>query len=220
MTENSVTLTNIPPHSDVHVLVRGNIDSPKRALILLHGRGASAENILGLTRGMELSPDVLLCAPQANGDTWYPQRFIVPRTENEPHLSSALHVVDELIAYCRDTYGLKTSSIVLAGFSQGACLVSEYVASRPAKYAGVCIYSGGLIGADDEIAQTNWSGDLQGTRIYIGCDEQDPHIPAERVQTTASIMQRMGADVTSKLYTHLGHSVHPQGIAFLSDLLH
>jgi phospholipase/carboxylesterase len=216
----TITLANTSPHEDVDVLLRGNTENPKRALLLFHGRGASAENILGLTRKFELSANVLVCAPQAHGGAWYPKTFTAPRTENEPHLGSALHMIEELIAYCGTTYGIKPASIALVGFSQGACLISQYVAMHPAKYGGVCIYSGGLIGTDEEIEKDTWQkSGLNGTSIYLGCDQHDPFIPAERVHATAAALEKQGANVTSKLYTGLGHAIHPEGVTFLSDLL-
>lgn len=219
MTKNNIILANTSPHEDVEVLLRGNVENPTRALLLFHGRGASAENILGLTRKIEVGPDVLVCAPQANGGSWYPLPFTVSRSENEPYLKSALHLVEDLITYCDREYRIGPASVVLAGFSQGACLVSQYAASHPTRYAGICVFSGGLIGADTEIAHDAWTGSLDDTRIYIGCDEDDPFIPAQRVQTTAAVLQSMDASVTSSLYTELGHTIHPEGIAFLADLM-
>ena len=217
---NEITLTNTEgPHANAHALVRGNTVKPTRALLLFHGRGASAGNILSLTEDVALPGDMLVCAPEAAGHTWYPKPFNVPRPDNEPHLSSALGVIDSLIAFCKSQYGITPDSIVLAGFSQGACLVADYIAHNPKKYAGACIFSGGLIGDDEEIITNAWKGSLKETPVYIGCDEQDPHIPRERVEETSAVFKKMGATVTSRLYSCLGHAIHPGGIMFLSELL-
>lgn len=217
---NEITLTNTEgPHADAQVLLRGNTTDPGRALLLFHGRGAQAASILRLADKVSLPDDVLVCAPEASLHTWYPDRFVVPRPENEPHLSSALGVVGALIKFCEEKYGIRPGDIVLAGFSQGACLVADYLARNPGKYAGACIFSGGLIGDDTEIEAHAWKGNLRETPVYIGCDGQDPHIPRGRVEATAAILKRLGAAVTSNIYTGLGHIVHPEGIGFLSALV-
>lgn len=217
---NEITLTNTEgPHANARVLLRGNTTNPKRALLLFHGRGAQAGNILRLADEISLPGDVLVCAPEASGHTWYPDRFVVLRQENEPHLSSALSVVDSLITFCKAQYAIKPGGIVLAGFSQGACLVADYIARNPHTYAGACIFSGGLIGSDDEVEKRAWKGNLKGTPVYIGCDGQDSHIPHERVETTALVLKKSGAEVTLGIYTDLGHAIHPAGIEFLSALL-
>jgi len=217
---NDITLTNTQgPHAHARVLVRGNASKPTRALLLFHGRGAQAENILHLTEKISVPDDLLVCAPEASGHTWYPNRFIVSREENEPHLSSALDVVDALIATCKEKYSIKPSDIALAGFSQGACLVADYIARNPKKYAGACIFSGGLIGSDEELEKEQWKGGLKATPTYVGCDVQDPHIPRERVEKTSAVLRTLGAEVTSRLYTDFGHAVHFEGIEFLSALL-
>lgn len=217
---NEITLTNTAgPHAHARVLARGNTANPTRALLLFHGRGASAENILGLVDDISLPSDVLVCAPEASGHTWYPNRFYVPRPDNEPHLSSALAMVGSLIVFCKAEYGIKPSGIILAGFSQGACLVADYIVRNPAKYAGVCIFSGGIIGSDEEVEQGMWKGSLTKTPLYIGCDEHDAHIPRERVAATSAVFETMGAKVTSRLYSGLGHAIHPEGSEFLSGLI-
>ena len=217
---NEITLTNTEgPHAHARVLVRGNTAKPTRALLLFHGRGASAGNILSLVDDISLPNDVLVCAPEAAGHTWYPYRFSVPRSDNEPHLSSALSVIDSLIAFCKTEYSIKPSGIILAGFSQGACLVADYIAHNPKKYAGACIFSGGIIGSDEELENRKWKGGLARTPLYIGCDEHDAHIPRERVTATSAVFETMGAKVTSRLYSGLGHAIHPEGLEFLSGLL-
>ncbi len=217
---NEIALKNTEgPHARTQVLLRGNTTNPKRALLLFHGRGAQAENILRLTDEISLPGDVLVCAPDASGHTWYPNRFVVPRPENEPHLSSALGVVGALIKFCEEQYSIKPGDTVLAGFSQGACLVADYIARNPKEYAGACIFSGGLIGSEEEIGNENWKGSLKSTPTYVGCDEEDPHIPRERVEATAKVLKKLDAKGTSRLYVGLGHAIHSEGIQFLSALL-
>lgn len=205
------------PHENAEVLVRGNTKNPKTALLLFHGRGSNAKDILGLSDTLLLA-DTLVCAPEAAGHEWYPYRFLAPRSENEPHLSSALDVVDALVKLCDENYRIKPNDIILAGFSQGACLVADYIARTPQKYRGVCIFSGGLIGSDEQIAHHMWKGSLEHTPVYLGCDERDPHIPRERVLATAAVLENLHADLTTKLYAGLGHTVHREGIEFLRQL--
>jgi phospholipase/carboxylesterase len=129
-----------------------------------------------------------------------------------------LSALDTLIHYCQDRHGIKAEKLILTGFSQGACLTSDYIAQNPARYGGACIFSGGLIGTDEDIASHTWSGELKQTPIYIGCDVADPHIPKDRVDNSASILRQLGGNVTEKIYAGLGHSIHPDGITFLQNL--
>src|SRR5665213_277445 len=218
MTEK-INLTNTGPHANTEVLLRGNTNDPKRALLLFHGRGSNAGNMLKLSDNVSIGEDMLICAPEASGHEWYPHRFIVPREENEPHLSSALGVVAALIALCDETYNIKQSNLILAGFSQGACVVADYIARNPQTYAGTCIFSGGLIGSDEEIQGYERKGNLEETPLYIGCDEREPHIPRKRVEATADVLQKLNANVTSRLYSGLGHAIHSDGIGFLQQLV-
>lgn len=215
---DTITLHPSGPHANIAVHLRGNTKDPKKALLLFHGRGALAENILKLTDTMSLEHAVVL-APQAAGSEWYPGRFTISRSENEPYLSSSLNVVDVLLEYCKEEYKLKVSDVVLAGFSQGACLTADYIARNPHEYKGACILSGGLIGSDEDIANTKWHGDMKAMPVYIGCDENDAHIPRGRVESTASVLEQMRADVTLRIYSGLGHAVHSDGKKFLAELM-
>lgn len=209
-------MKSIPIHDTV-AITAGEIERPTNALVLLHGRGSTALNILSFASKIQIPPTTLLIAPQAPGDTWYPRRFIVPQSENEPHLSQSLAIVDETVAHILNTYALSLEQVAFFGFSQGACLASEYMKRNPAHYLGAVIMSGGLIGTDDEVERG--SGDLEGTPIYLGCDRADPHIPADRVLATDRVFTRLGADAHAQLYTGLGHTVHPDATAFLLKLL-
>jgi predicted esterase len=173
------------------------------AVVLLHGRGSNAGDILGLSRaftGMKLA----FVAPQAAGNVWYPQRFIAPREMNEPDLSSALtkvkRVVDGLVGS-----GIPTERIVIAGFSQGACLASEFVASNPARYASLIAFTGGLIGPLG--SDLHHDGDLAGTPALFLCGDPDPHIPFVRVEESVEELKRMGAKVSLHRYPGKPHNV-------------
>ncbi len=201
---------------DTEALLSGEIKHPSSALVLLHGRGSTAHNILSFAQGIHLPHACLLIAPHAPGDTWYPRRFIVPQKENEPHLSQSLAIVDDTVAHILNTYTLSTNHIAFFGFSQGACLTAEYLKGNPSRFLGAVLMSGGLIGTDEEIEKGG--GDLENTPIYLGCDRTDPHIPSERVLATDRIFTKLGADAHAQLYTGLGHAVHPDAVAFLSKL--
>lgn len=196
----------------------GDVLDPKKALLLFHGRGSNAANILGLTRAMSLD-SVYVCAPEAPEQRWYPHPFTQSRRENQPDLDEAHETVRRLIEFCKKTYNLSKDQIVLAGFSQGASLVADYVARNPARYGGVCILSGGLIGDDTDIARVDWTGSLKQTLTYIGCDKRDPYIPLSRVRKTTEEFIGLDANVSLHEYEGLGHAVHPDGIKFLANLL-
>lgn len=206
------------PHGHESVVVTGNTKNPSRALILLHGRGASADNIMNLTDQLTLTNEYVVIAPQASEYTWYPNRFIVPQAENQPHLDSALARIKAIISYLADTHNIQTSAIVLVGFSQGACLAAEYIKRHPTRYQGVAVFSGGLIGTDDEVHEPV-AGDLLLTPIYLGCDKEDFHIPKERVEQSAEIFTAMNAKTDLQLYENLGHGIHPEGIEALQKFI-
>lgn len=175
----------------------------KGAMILVHGRGATAQDILTLA-GQLPNPDLAYLAPQAAGNTWYPHSFLVPLAQNEPHLSSALQRVGEIVAQV-EAAGIPPEQIILGGFSQGACLSSEFVARNARRYGGILIFSGGLIGAPG--TPRDYAGSLAGTPIFLGCSDVDFHIPKERVTESAEVFRQMGAQVTVKLYPNLGHTI-------------
>lgn len=175
----------------------------KGALILLHGRGATAQDILSLV-GELYHPDVAYLAPQAAGNTWYPNSFLMPLTQNEPYLSSALQRIGEVVAQV-EAAGIPAERIILGGFSQGACLSSEFVARNARRYGGLLVFSGGLIGPPG--TPRAYAGTLADTPIFLGCSDVDFHIPKERVTESAEVFRRMGAQVTAKLYPNLGHTI-------------
>lgn len=195
------------------VYVAGEVS--KKALILLHGRGGSAEDIATLTTN--LKTPVYTVIPEAVSRTWYPERFLVAQAENQPDLDSAIDLITKLFTHL-ETLGIKKEDTVIAGFSQGACLASEYIKRYPAKYGGVCIMSGGLIGSDAEAA-TLPAASLLGTPIYIGCDKADTHIPLPRVEATAQVLSQAGGVVGLEVFTDYGHRPHITALQFLERQL-
>jgi len=191
------------------------LDGSDIAVILLHGRGASAQDILSLVAQLPQARIAYL-APQAHGSTWYPYSFLSPKSQNEPYLTSALATVEGLVAALAEQ-GFAQNKIAIGGFSLGACLASEYVATRPMRYGGLIAFSGGLIGPEDE--PLHYAGDLAETPVFIGCSDVDPHIPLARVEETAQILSDLGAIVTKRIYPGMGHMVNEEELALASALL-
>jgi predicted esterase len=187
----------------------------KAALILLHGRGASAGDLRGLFEVVAEWP-VAALAPEARANTWYPQRFIAPIAANEPWLSSALGVVGRLVAQVRDA-GIPDERIALLGFSQGACLALEYAARNPARYGAVFGFSGGLIGPEG--MTFDYPGEFGGAPVFLGVSDDDFHIPLRRVEESAQAFERMGAAVTMRVYPGAGHQIVQDEIDFLTTTM-
>lgn len=195
------------------------VERANRALLLVHGRGGSAREMLSL--GAEVVPAALraetaLLAPQAAAGTWYPNRFIAPVASNEPHLSLALEALAGVVAFLAQA-GLPPERLLLAGFSQGACLVLEFVARRPQRYGAVAGLSGGLIENGD--LPRHYTGSLAGTPLFLGCSDVDFHIPLERVERSASLLTGLGAKVDKRIYPAMGHTVNADEIAALQKLV-
>ena len=205
------------PHAGQPVRTSGVLaEEATAALVLLHGRGASTESILTLTDELGDPPGFAYAAPQAAGHTWYPYSFLAPLEQNEPWLSSALEAVGAVVSGLEEA-GLDASRIVLLGFSQGACLALEFAARHARRYGGVVALSGGLIGPDS--APRDYAGDFGGTPVFLGCSDVDPHIPAPRVHESADVLERLGADVTKRIYPGMGHTVNDDELAWARDLL-
>ncbi len=203
------------PHAGSPVLATGTpLAEARAAMILVHGRGASARDILSLTQSWH-ADGIAYLAPQAAGGTWYPQRFTAPLTQNEPWLSSALATLGALVARV-EAAGIPPERTILLGFSQGACLASEYAARNARRWGGVVALSGGLIGPDD--APRDYLGNLDGTPILLGCSDIDFHIPKERVTESATILDRLGGAVDLRLYPGMGHEVNADEIAWVQAL--
>ena len=173
------------------------------AVILLHGRGGSAEDILLLAGAMRF-PQLAYLAPQASGNTWYPYSFLAPLEQNEPWLSSALSKVEATLRIARDG-GVPTERIVICGFSQGACLATEFVARHPERYAGLIAFTGGLIGP--LASDLTHTGDLAGTPVLFSSGDPDPHVPWQRIEESAEVLTKMGATVTSRRHVGRPHTV-------------
>src|ERR1700682_2400999 len=184
------------------------------AMMLVHGRGATAADIM--TIGAELMhPGFAYLAPQAAGNQWYPNPFTAPLDTNEPYLSSALGVLEALLA--RVEAAVPAQRIILLGFSQGACLTLEFAARHARRYGGVVGLSGGLIGPDG--TPRDYPGSFAGTPVFLGCSDVDPHIRKERVQEAAAVFGRMGARVTMRLYPGMGHTVSPDEIEAVREII-
>jgi predicted esterase len=204
------------PHTNQPVYIAGaELETASAAMILLHGRGATAEDILTLSAHLTY-PGLAFLAPQAEDYTWYPNRFIAPVAQNEPYLSSALTVVDGLVKQIA-ARGIPAEHIFVGGFSQGACLACEYVIRHPRRYGGLLIFSGGYIGPLDEPREPQ--GDLDGTPVFLGCSDPDPHIPLQRVNETSALLRVMNAQVTEKIYPNLGHMMNEDEVDMARNLI-
>ena len=193
------------PHQGQPLLLAGEpLESAKAAMIMMHGRGATAEDILMLADEFK-QPGFAYLAPQAAGNSWYPNSFLAPIASNEPGLSSGLAVIASLLEQLIQA-GISSERTMILGFSQGACLSLEFVARNARRYGGVAGLSGGLIGPEG--TPRSGSGSLAGTPVFLGCSDIDPHIPKARVQETAEVLQRLGGDVTMRLYPRMGHTVN------------
>jgi len=204
------------PHADTPLLTAG--PRPEEAagtIILLHGRGASAEDILGLHDEFQLDA-VAALAPQAAGYTWYPQSFLAPIPANQPYLDSALRriaaILDDLLER-----GIPSKKIAIAGFSQGACLTSEVAARNPRRYGALAAFTGGLIGPPG--TPRNYTGSLEGTPVFLGTSDPDPHVPFARVQETADTFQKMGATVDLRRYPGMPHTINAEELEAARVLL-
>ena len=186
------------------------LSKARGTVILVHGRGSSADDLAGLT-DIFAAADLAYLAPEATNGTWYPHRFLAPPAQNEPWLSSALAVIDTLVAGALAA-GIPSERIALAGFSQGACLVLEYAARHPRRYAFVAALSGALIGPADAPRD---AVDLRGTPVLIGCAERDAHIPLEHVEHSAAALSAFNASVTKQIFPGSAHTVFPAEAAWL-----
>ncbi len=197
-------MTASGPHQGQPLLAAGKpLAQAQAAMILVHGRGATAESILDLANLLP-HPDFTYLAPQAAAFSWYPYSFLAPLSQNEPGLSSGLHMIAGLVSQV-EAAGIPAENIVMGGFSQGACLVSEFVARHARRYGGLLVFSGGVIGPPG--TPRAYEGSLAGTPIFLGCSDVDPHIPLARVQETADLFQNLGGQVTTKIYPQMGHTI-------------
>ncbi len=185
------------------------------AAVLLHGRGGSAEDILGLAEEFGQG-DIAYLAPEAPGHTWYPYSFLAPLQQNEPHLSNALGVVGATLERLAQD-GFAAQRVALIGFSQGGCLALEYVARNAKRYGAVAGLSAGLIGPPG--TPRDYAGSLDGTPLFLGCSDIDSHIPLARVHESRDVLEKLGGQVTERIYPGMGHTVNADEIAHVSALL-
>jgi predicted esterase len=204
------------PHNGAEVLVAGTpLAEARGALILVHGRGATAEGMVDLARHFRADRFALV-APQANGHTWYPFSFLMPIAQNQPHLDSALALLGALTDQVAES-GIPRDRQVLLGFSQGACLAQEFAARSGKKWGGVVGLSGGLIGPPG--TPRDYPAGFAGTPVILGCSDVDPHIPVERVQESARIFGELGGKVTERIYPGMGHTINDEEVVLVRDLL-
>lgn len=204
------------PHAGAKVFVAGEpFESARGAMLMVHGRGASARDILSLAG--ELNVDgYAYVAPQAVGNTWYPYPFMTPMELNEPWLGSALEVVGACLRWI-ETQGIGAEKVILLGFSQGACLATEFSARNAQRYKGVAGLSGGLIGPEG--TPREYGGSLEGTPVFLGCSDIDPHIPKERVLESERVLRELGGEVTARLYRGMGHTVNEEELGVVRGMM-
>ena len=198
------------PHQGQRIVAAGaSLEEARAALVMVHGRGATAESILTLVPALD-RPDVAYLAPQAGGNTWYPYGFMSPIPQNEPGISSGLEAIEDVLLHVAAA-GIPPERTILLGFSQGACLTLEFAARHARRYGGLAGLSGGLIGPDG--TPRDYAGSLDGTPVFLGCSDIDAHIPKERVALTAQVLQALGGVVTMRLYPGMDHVVNDDEIA-------
>ncbi len=208
------------PHQGQPLVWAGRpVEEAAGAMVMVHGRGATAESILELRHELG-SPELAFVAPQAAGYTWYPYGFMAPMEKNEPGLSSGLARLGEVLAGLAAA-GIPPERTILLGFSQGACLSLELAARNARRYGAVVALSGGLIGPPGTPRDYlgGLPGGFAGTPVFLGCSDRDPHIPRERVDESAEVLRRMGAEVTERIYPAMGHTVNEDEMAFVRTLI-
>jgi predicted esterase len=209
-------LTVPGPHANSKLHTTGaSLKEASAAVLMVHGRGASAEDILTLSEPLALD-NIAYLAPQAKDGTWYPYPFMMPFEMNEPWLSSALAVVGAALAYIEGE-GFPLERVILLGFSQGACLASEYVARNARRYGGLAGLSGGLIGPEG--SPRDYKGALEQTPVFLGCSDRDPHIPKARVLETAQVLEALGGVVDARIYPNMGHTINMDEIAAVREMI-
>ena len=199
-----------------NIIVGGKaIEEASKALIMLHGRGANANDILSLADYLNVK-DFAILAPEAANNTWYPYSFMAPVSQNEPWLSSSLKLLNDLVNDIT-TKGFNSENIYFLSFSQGACLTLEFVARNARRYGGIVAFTGGLIG--DRVYTENYTGDFNKTPIFIGSSNPDPHVPVQRVNETTKVLQNMNAVVTKKLYNGMAHTISQDEIDMANTIV-
>ena len=204
------------PHQHQPVRTAGTpLNGARAAMVMVHGRGATAESILSLVRALG-RPDFAYLAPQAAGNTWYPHSFMAPIPDNEPGISSGMQAIGDVLDQTAAAR-IPPERTMLLGFAQGACLASEFVARHARRYGGLAVLSGGLIGPDG--TPRDYQGSLDGTPVFLGCSDVDFHIPQERVEDSAEVLRRLGAAVQMRLYPGMGHLVNEDEITQVQRMM-
>jgi len=204
------------PHQNQPVLTTGvPLHQARGAMIMLHGRGATAESILTLSDSLN-APDFAYLAPQAGNNSWWPYSFLADIPKNEPGISSAMKAVGDVLERVA-AQGVPAERTVLLGFSQGACLAAEFAARHAQRFAGVVSLSGGLIGPDG--TPRNYTGSFVGTPVFLGCSDMDAHIPAERVRLSAKVLEQLGGSVDMRLYPRMGHTINDDELEAVRSIM-
>lgn len=193
----------------------GNLDNPTKALIMIHGRGGTAKDIMGLAEYLNVG-DYLLIGPEASQNTWYPNSFIAPISTNQPKLDQALELINQTVELAKEK-GIQSENIYFLGFSQGACLTLEYTSRNAQKYGGIVAFTGGLIG--EELIRDHYKGDFENTPVFIGTSDPDFHVPVERVQETTKLMRELGAQVEERIYPNMGHTITQEEIRIVNETI-
>jgi phospholipase/carboxylesterase len=191
------------------------VQQAKAALVMLHGRGSNAQNILGLANDLNVI-DFAIYAPKASQNSWYPYSFMAPDEQNQPALDSALDVIDQLVQQVI-TDGIAAENIYFLGFSQGACLTLEYIARNAKRYGGAVAFTGGLIGA--KLNVNNYTGDFGSTPILITTSDPDMHVPLTRVEESVQILKELNAEVTLKVYKGRPHTILQEEIDLANQII-
>ena len=204
------------PHQGQPVRHAGErLEHARAAMVMVHGRGGSADDILGLSEEMTV-PGFAYLAPQAAGNTWYPYSFLSPVAQNEPGISSGLAAIADVLETI-ERVGVPPERVVLLGFSQGACLTLEFTARAARRYGGVAGLSGGLVGPDGTARA--YFGSLANTPVFLGCSDVDPHIPEARVLETATVLRRLGGDVDMRIYPGMGHTINEEELEAVRGIM-
>ncbi|WP_221391208.1 alpha/beta hydrolase [Dyadobacter sp. NIV53] len=188
------------------------VTEAKKAIIMLHGRGGSARDVISLKRYLKLE-GMAIYAPEATNNSWYPYSFMAPVSQNQPALDSALELIDEVVSEI-EAAGISAENIYFAGFSQGACLTLEYTARNARRYGGIIALTGGLVG--QELVTENYQGDFQGTPLFVSTGNPDPHVPVSRVQESVKIFESLNAVVTSEIYSGRPHTISAEEIEIVN----
>ncbi|AHM62960.1 phospholipase/carboxylesterase [Flammeovirgaceae bacterium 311] len=203
-------------HNAKPLLALGSpLQETNKALILIHGRGASARDILSLGQALEVE-DFTLFAPEATNNSWYPYSFMAPTSQNQPALDSALQLLDSTVHEIM-AQGVTGSNIYIAGFSQGACLALEYTTRHAQRWGGIAAFTGGLIGKS--LDHENYKGSFEQTPVFISTGDPDPHVPLSRVEETKKIMESMGAQLSLKVFRGRPHTILQEEVDLANRLI-